>query len=522
MQDGYLIGLDFGTESARGVLIDVASGEIEGSHTFGYRHGVMTEALPDGTKLPPSWALQHAPDYTEAAADILRVLGSGKTVRAIGLGFTASSPLPARADGTPLSTLYPGSPHAYVKLWKHQAAQPWADRMNATSGSRFESFGGKISSEWLLPKAAQLAQEAPELWRETERFIESGDWLAWQLTGVETRSISFAAYKAQYLPGSGYPAEFVPELPDKLLAPSAIGTSAGALSAQWRERTGIAGDAIVAMPIIDSHVVMPAVGAVGPGTLVGALGTSAVYLLLDDRSRPFPVGLEGVAADAVIPGLWCYEAGQAAFGDTLAWFVRRFADGEPTSASFERYNAGAALLQPGANRLIALDWWNGCRVPFGDANLSGLMLGVALETTAVHIYRALLESLCYGARNIVEHLCAGHAPIDRVILTSGLSLRNELLMQLMADVLGRTIEVPQLMHATALGAAIHGAVAAGVVSTYDEGTQRFGATSFKTYAPNGDAVAIYDKLFRQYQSIGSNVAVREAMHAVRAVLNEAR
>jgi L-ribulokinase len=193
MKPGYLIGLDYSTLSARGVLVDAVTGKIEASHTHAYRHAVMSKALPDGTQLPPLWAVPNAPDYTEVAEVILGAIGRGKIVHGIGLGFTASSPLPARADGAPLSVHYPSNPHAYVKLWKHQSAQPRVERINRIGGDFLEKFGGKLSAEWLLTKAAQIAEEAPELWEETDRFIEAGDWLVRRLTGIEARSLGFAA-----------------------------------------------------------------------------------------------------------------------------------------------------------------------------------------------------------------------------------------------------------------------------------------------------------------------------------------
>ena len=275
-----------------------------------------------------------------------------------------------------MSVLHPGNPHAYVKLWKHQAAQPWAARINAAGGEFLRPFGGKLSAEWLMAKAAQIAEEAPELWVETDRFIEAGDWLVWMLTGNEVRSLGFAAYKAQYAPGIGYPHGIVSGLLDKMQDPLPAGSAAGALASAWRDRTGILGDAVVAVAIIDSHVVMPAVGAIEPGTLVGSLGTSAVFLLLDDRARPLPFGIEGVAKDGVLPGLWCYEAGQAAFGDTLDWFIRTFPRAANRNRNFAEYNAAAARLAPGENQLMALDWWNGCRVPLANSSLSGLLVGL--------------------------------------------------------------------------------------------------------------------------------------------------
>lgn len=512
MAHDYLIGLDFGSDTARGVLVDAASGRIEAQCVHAYAHGVLSDRLPGGTPLPPFFALQSAPDYREAAASLLGTLGRGRSIRGIGIDFTASSPLPTRADGTPLSQDCPDDPHAYVKLWKHQAAQPWADRITATGGAFLDPCGGRLSANSLTAKAAEMAEAAPALWAATDRFVEAGDWLVWQLTGVEARSMAFAAFKALYRPGAGYP-EVVSGLSAKLTPPRPVGQAAGPLSTIWRERTGITGEAIVAVAVIDAHAVMPAVGAVRPGMLVGALGTSACYLLLDDAERPMPVGVEGVASDATLPDLRCFEAGQGGFGDTLAWFVRQFPHGGTHEAAFRHYNAAAAALRPGQSRLVALDWFNGNRVPHGDALLSGLLVGMTLQTSAVHIYRALMESLCFGARTIVDLLAGAGAPIDGVVMTSGLSLNNPVLMQIMADVLGRPIRVPQQEQLTALGAAIHGAVASHLVPDFAAGAARFGATDFLTYQPDPASTLVYDRLYAIYRSLG-NSAAREAMQAL--------
>ncbi|MCX5515360.1 carbohydrate kinase [Kaistia algarum] len=509
--ESFLIGLDFGTESARGVLLDVADGSQIASHAFPYRHGVMTAALPDGTGLPRGFALQDAADYVEAAEVILAALGSGRRIAGIGLGFTASSPLPARADGTALSALYPSDPHSYVKLWKHAAAQPYAASINRGGGAFLDNFGGKVSGEWLLAKAAQIQAEAPIIWREADRFIEAGDWLVWQLTGVEARSLDFAAYKAQFSAGSGYPSDTVPGLLERLSAPLPVGSSAGRLNAAWQARTGILGEPAVAVAVIDSHVVLPAVGGVSPGTLVGALGTSAAYLLLADTDRPLPFGIEGVAHGAALPDLWCYEAGQAGFGDVLAWFVSAFPRAEERSESFRLYDAAAAMLQPGDSRLLALDWWSGNRVPYADSALSGLIAGFGLHTTSTHIYRALLEALCFGARSIVDHFRAGNLAVDRVVLTSGLTRRNPLLLQIMADVQATEILVPDILNPTAVGAAIHGAVAAGVVADFPEGSARFGARAYDRFEPDARRAAIYEVLYRQYRDLAASRTVRQTL-----------
>jgi L-ribulokinase len=513
----YLIGLDFGTESARGVLVDVASGEPIASHVHAYRHGVITGRLPVGVALGRGWALQDARDYVEAAAEILSSLGRGRLVASIGLDFTASSPMPVGHDGRPLSESLPREPHAYVKLWKHRAAQSHAEAIGARGGDFLRNFGGKVSGEWLLAKAKQIEEEAPSTWAATARFIEAGDWVVWQLTGKETRSLGFAAYKAQYSPEAGYPRGVVPGLEERLAPPEPVGEAAGSLTEAWRERTGIEGPAVVAVAVIDSHALLPAVGAVRTGCLACALGTSAVYLFLSETHRPLPPGIEGVARDGSIRGLWCYEAGQAGFGDMLAWFARAFPRSADPAETFRHYNAAAAAIAPGSSRLLALDWWSGNRVPHADSALSGLVLGLDLQTTGEQIYRALMESICFGARSIVDRFEGGGLAVDRVIAASGLASGNPLLVQILADVLDRAVEVPELAHATAVGAAIHGAVAAGVVPGYAEGAARFGARSVRTYQPHAPHVPVYQALYREYAALAGSAEIRAAMHGLNRI-----
>ena len=510
----YLIGLDFGTLSVRGVLIDAGSGVAIDHHASPYRHGVMSGSLADGTPLPSGFALQDAGDYLIAAEEVLVRLGKDRHILAIGVDFTASSPLPTTADGTPLSELMPGEPHAYVKLWKHSAAQRYADAINGSGGAFLDDFGGRLSGEWLLAKAAQVATEAPAVWAAAERFIEAGDWMVMQLTGCEARNLGFAAYKAQYSAHHGYPTGIVPNLDARLARPLPAGSPAGDLNAEWRRRTGIRGPATVAVAIIDSHAVLPAIGAVEDGTMVGALGTSAAYLFLAERRLALPDGLEGVAYDGSLPGFWLYEAGQAAFGDVLAWFVRTFPRGPDLTASFAAYNAEAAALAPGDNHLIGLDWWNGNRVPHADSRLSGLLMGFGLDTTAAGIYRALMEAICYGTRQILELATAGGLGTRRVVMTSGLAETNPLLLAIMADILGRDVELPVIAHATATGAAIHGAVAAGVVADFAEGAARFGARSRRLFHPDAERSSRYQPLFSAYCELAGLAPVRAAMRGI--------
>jgi len=514
----FIVGLDYGTQSARGVLVDCASGQIVASHTHAYRHGVMTETLPNGAKLPRSWALQNAPDYTEACLEILTKLGQDRIIEGIGIGFTASTPLPATADGTALSVLYPDEKHAYVKLWKHGSAQPWADSINRQGGDFLAPFGGKLSGEWLIAKAAQIAADAPAIWDKTEKFIEAGDWLVWQLTGQECRSLGLATYKAQYDPETGqYPDGLVPELLNRLSTPHRVGTSAGKLTKGWQDKTGILNQPDIAVAVIDSHVVLPAVGGVTSGCFVGALGTSAVYLYLNQTARDLPPGIEGMGFDGSMRDLWCFEAGQAGFGDTLAWFVNTFplsANRDDISENFRLYNDEASKITPGSHHLVALDWWNGNRVPHANSALGGLLMGLRTDTTAADIYRALLESLCFGARSVLELFRAGNFPINRIVLTSGLAQNNPLLVQIMADILNHPVEIPEIDHATAVGAAIHGAVAAGIVADYGAGTQKFGAKTCRTVRPDARHSAIYEQLFAQYQTMANNPALHQTLQNI--------
>ena len=508
-----LIGLDFGSESARGVLVDAGSGRLVGRAEVPYPHGIMTHALPGGAPIPPGFILQDANDYLEAAGHLLGTLGRGRHIAGIGVAFTASSPLPTLADGTPLSHVRPRDPHAWVKLWKH-SAQRQADEINARGGAWLANVGNRLSGEWLIPKAAEIAQTAPATWAAAERFIEAGDWLVWRLTGTECRSLDFAAFKAQHLPDAGYPRGIVEGLESRLAEPVPLGTAAGSLAGAWRERTGIAGEAIVAVALIDSHAVLPAVGAVTDGCLCSSLGTSAAHLALAREPHALPPGIEGMAFDAPVPGLWCLEAGQAGFGDALGWFVRAFPRSGDPAIDFPILEREAAALGPGADEgLVALDWLAGNRVPHADSSLRGLVAGLSTRTSAAGLYRALIDSLCFGARRTVELLVAGGIDGRRHVVTSGLAHRSALLVQSLADALGHELEVPRIDEPTAVGAAIHAAVAAGVVGDWAEGAARFGAREFRHVAPDEARSRACEPLYARYLALSESDVVRRESRA---------
>ncbi len=505
----YAIGLDFGTESARLVLIDTSNGSELLVCDQSYRHGVIDQALPNGRRLPAEWALQHPADYLAATETLLRAAAEAVDATQIigsGIGFTASTGLPGRADGTPLCMVaeFAGEPHAYVKLWKHHAAAAEAAVITASGGRFLEHTGGDTSPEWLHAKALETMNHAPHVFAAAERFLEAGDWLVWQLCGREVRSACQAGFKAHYR--GGYPAAADLDaiasgfgaLNSRLAEPQAVGTCAGGLMAAWAERSGVPAGTPVGVAVIDAHAAVPGLGVTGAGVLAIAMGTSTCHILLAEHEQLKP-GIAGVVYEGVYPGLYAYETGQAAAGDMLAWWVRLLA-GEPNeSMHYDELEAAAAQLAPGGRGILALDWWNGARTPLMDPLLSGVLVGLRVETQPAEIYRALLEAIAFGNRQVIELLEAATGPIREVRVGGGLS-RSTLLMQILADVCGREILVSPTPHASARGAAIYGALAAGIGSVADV-CARMAPHDLTRYAPTTAHTALYHRRYALYREL---------------------
>jgi L-ribulokinase len=528
----YVVGIDFGTESARAILVDCADGSEHAESVHAYGNGVIDRRLPapdDDVELDADWALQDPRDYVRSVQETVpRLLAEtgvpAAAVVGVGVAFTSCTMLPTLADGTPLCLLdeLRPEPHAWVKLWKHHAAQPEADRINRVAAERGEPwlrrYGGKISSEWFFAKALQILDEAPELYARAGRLVDAGDWIVWQLTGQERRGACTAGNKAMWSKQDGFPAEeyfaaldprFARVVDEKmsrtLLAP---GTRAGGLCEQAAAWTGLRAGTPVAVAGVDFHVSVPAVTVAEPGTLVMIMGTSNGHLLLGDRLA-FVEGMCGVVEDGILPGWFGYEAGQSAVGDILAWFVR---EAVPAAYRDEAVARGvgvhdvlseeAAALRPGETGLLALDWWNGNRSVLVDADLRGLIVGMSLATRAPEIYRALIESTAFGTRVIVEAFERAGLPVESIVACGGLPDRNPLLMQIYADVTGREIRVAASRQTPALGAALFAAVAAGgAAGGYDSigaASERMAHLSDTTYVPDPGSSAIYDRLYAEY------------------------
>ncbi|MFC6332843.1 ribulokinase [Paenibacillus septentrionalis] len=532
MNKKYAIGVDYGTQSGRAVLVDLSNGEELADHVTPYRHHVMDEELPSGVKLEHDWALQHPQDYIEvlerSIPEVLRITGiAPEDVIGIGIDFTACTMLPVTAEGTPLCFLeqHIDNPHAWVKLWKHHAAQPEADALNEVAAARGEKwvrrYGGTISSEWMLAKTWQILNEAPSIYEEADKFVEAADWVVGQLTGTIVRNSCTAGYKSNWHKQEGYPSEAFfkaldPRL-EKLMSTKLrgavlpLGAKAGELTETMAAKIGLQPGTAVAVGNIDAHAAVPAVGVVTPGKLVMAMGTSICHLLLGEEEREVE-GMCGVVEDGMIPGYYGYEAGQSAVGDIFEWFVEECV---PAYARREAEEAGenihvyltrkASELKPGQSGLLALDWWNGNRSVLVDTNLTGTMLGLTLLTKPWEMYRALLEATAFGTRKIIEAFHTNGVNVDELYACGGLPQKNKLLMQIYADVTNREIKIAASKQTPALGSAMFGAVAAGSAKGgYDsivDAAKKMARVREETFKPIAEHVAVYNRLYEEYVAL---------------------
>jgi len=525
----YVIGVDFGTLSGRALVVRVSDGTEAGTAVAEFPHGVIDRELPGGGELPPDWALQVPADYLDVlrrvVPEALRSAGvDAADVIGIGTDFTACTVLPVLADGTPLCEIpeYRNRRHAYVKLWKHHAAQPQADRINAMARERGESwlprYGGAISSEWEFAKALQLLEEDPEIYHRMDHWAEAADWIIWQLTGSYVRNACTAGYKGIYqdgrYPGTGFLTALNPYFANfaetKLAAPIGhLGDAAGTLSAQAAAWTGLPAGIAVAVGNVDAHVTAPAAQAVRPGHMLAIMGTSTCHVMNAKVLSEVP-GMCGVVDGGIVRGLYGYEAGQSGVGDIFAWFANNLvpgsyaADAERAGRSLHEHLTVLAQAQPvGAHGLLALDWESGNRSVLVDHDLSGLVLGMTLATQPEDVYRALIESTAFGTRKIVETFDAHGCPVTEFVAAGGL-LQNAFLMQTYANVL-------------------HAAVAAGAYEDVPAAGEAMGGRGARTYHPEPAAADAYDRLYAEYSRLhdyfgrGEN----EVMHRLRALRREA-
>lgn len=532
----YALGLDFGTLSVRALFVDIETGEEAATAVYEYPHGVMTEVLPDGTPLPPDFALEHPHDFLEGLEYVVPAgmrAGSILPEQVIGIGvdITTATVLAVDEEGTPLSD-YPefaSRPEAWMKLWKHHGAMQMAERMLEVARERKESwlnfYGDWLSGELFMPKAVELAVNDPEVFERTHNLIEAADWIVWKLTGEVTRSAALAGCNSLYRYDTGYPSKeyfkaVYPEaenVPDKLVGRIApLGSCAGYLVPEMAAKLGLLVGTPVGVGMIDSHSAVMGCGASQIGDMVSTIGTSANNMLNAVEGPGIP-GIYSAAPDANIPGLFGYEGGQNCVGDALAWYVDYCVPASYVEAAkAEGVNIHAYLqaraerLKPGESGLIALDWFNGVRTPLMDFSLTSAIVGLSVRTKPEEIYRALVEAVVFGNKQIIDVYEEAGCPVNRIIAAGGIPMKNSMMMQIYADVTNKDIYLCGSAQTCARGSAILGAAAAGpevhgckdIYALID----KLGKLSDVVYHPIPENVEKYKKIYALYKQLSNEMA----------------
>ena len=540
----YAIGVDFGTLSARALLVDLSNGNEVSESEFTYPHAVMTEEDFNGISLLKTDAFQHPQDYLDAFRAVVRGVVENAKITAsdvigVGIDFTSCTVLPVKKDGTPLCFLdkFKNNPQAYVKLWKHHSAEPEAESITKLATEKGEKwlkgYGGKVSSEWMFSKFLETLHKSPEVFNECDRFLEAADWLTWQLTGVETHSSCMAGYKGLWNKETGYPSNefwknFDPKFGDiigRKISENVIptGTKAGEIDERGAELCGLAVGTAVAVPIIDAHAALPAAGIVDSGKLMIIAGTSSCHIVMSEEKKDVR-GICGSVTDGIIPGLVAYEAGQACVGDSFDWFVKncvpaKYSDDAKRvgKSIFEYLTEKAENLKVGESGLLALDWWNGNRTPYADYDLTGMILGLNLQTKPEEIYRAIIESTAFGTRAIIDLYEKSGVAVSEVYVAGGISHKNEFMMQLYADVLGREIKIAKSTQAGAKGSAIFASVAGGYFPTAKDAASVIADECDKIYYPCHENTEKYEKLYNEYIKLSDFFAKSDIMKNLKKI-----
>ena len=532
MAELFSIGVDFGTESGRVVLVNVHSGEIGAIEVIPYAHGVIdsvNERIPYA--LPFGSAIQDPQDYLEVLVKgIPKALETANidASQIVGLGFdfTSSTLLPVDKEYTPLCFReeYKTNHHAWVKLWKHRLNVSVKNEMywlaKKEEARWFRKLGHNISSEWAIPKIYETFLQAPAIFHAAVYFMAAGDWITTILTGKLNRNNCALGFKTFWTEEDGLPfdyfismnEEFGHSLPDKLAGPiKKIGEMAGKLTNEWAEKLKLPAGLPVAACIIDAHSAILGNGVSKSGTLLMVMGTSTCHLMVHEKEREI-AGISGVVKDAIIPGLYAYEAGQPAVGDLFGSFVKQHV---PAPYEVEAMEKGLSLFQlleqkaarqvPGESGLLALDWHNGTRSTLSNPDLSGMIVGLTLHTRPEDIFRAYLEATAYSAKKILSTYLATGMEIHEVVASGGLPQRNRLLLQIYADVFNLPIRVSHSEYAPGIGASILGAVAAtsshGGYDTTEAAMKKMVIPSEEIIHPIAENRQTYTLLYTKYKQL---------------------
>ncbi len=527
----YAIGLDYGTNSVRTLIVNVANGKEVGTAVWNYAHGTQGVILSDD----PHLARQHPADYLVGAEKTIRsaLAAARKSVKSfkpeqvigIGVDTTGSTPLPVDSAGMPLAFRkeFARNPAAMAWLWKDHTSVAEAEEITRLAGEIRPQYlarcGGRYSSEWFFSKVLHCLRTSPKVFDAAHSWVEIADWIPAMLTGTQAPDrlavgVCAAGHKAMYNDEwGGYPdAEFLSRLDGRLGRlwshlphhAKAVNSPAGGLTAEWAGKTGLPAGIPVAVGAFDAH--LGAVGAgIAPGTLVKIIGTSTCDMMV---APPGPIadipGLCGIVYQSILPGHWGLEAGQSAVGDIFNWFVNYIRPGGK-AGSHEALTQQAAALKGGASGLLALDWNNGNRTILVDQRLTGLLVGQTLYTTPAEIYRALIEATAFGALTIINRFEEYGIKVEQVVNCGGIAEKNPLVMQIYADVTGRPMKISRSAQTCALGSAIAGAVVAGkAAGGYDDFAAAQAAMTGlkpKVFKPNPAAHAVYRDLYALYRQL---------------------
>lgn len=533
MNSAFTIGLDYGTNSVRTLIVNTANGKEVASAVWNYEHGTQGVIL----SRDPNLARQHPADYVRGAEEtIKKALGMAKRavrgfkpeqVIGIGVDTTGSTPLPVDANGRPLAfdKRFAKEPAAMAWLWKdHTGVAEAAEITELARKTRpryLAKCGGTYSSEWFFSKILHCLRTSPEVFDAAYLWVECADWIPAMLTGTEapeqlTVGVCAAGHKAMFNESwGGYPdAEFLSQLDLKMgalrgrLRPQAfaVDRAVGGLTAEWAKRTGLPAGIPVAVGAFDAH--LGGVGSgIAPGILVKIIGTSTCDMMvvpMGDQLADVP-GLCGIVPGSILPGFFGLEAGQSAVGDIFNWFVNYIQPLGKKAGSHEALSAAAAKLKPGESGLLALDWNNGNRTILVDQRLTGLLIGQTLYTTPAEIYRALVEATAFGALTIIKRFEEYGVKVEQIVNCGGIAEKNPLVMQIYADVTGRPIKISRSAQTCALGAAIAGAVVAsskaGGYDNYADAQKAMTGLKARVFSPNPKAHEVYTKLYALYRKL---------------------
>jgi L-ribulokinase len=537
MSAKYVIGLDYGTNSVRTLIVNTANGREVATAVWGYAHGEAGVILARD----PNLARQHPTDYVKGAeVTIKKALAEAKKsvrgfkpdqVIGIGVDTTGSTPLPVDASGQPLAfdKKFAKNPAAMAWLWKdHTGVAEAAEITELAKKIRpqyLDKCGGTYSSEWFFSKILHCLRTSPDVFQAAHTWIECADWVPAALTGTAAPDqlivgVCAAGHKAMYNDTwGGYPdAEFLAQLDPQLgelrsrLCAQAhtIDRAVGGLTADWAKRTGLPEGIPVAVGAFDAH--LGGVGSgIAPGTLVKIIGTSTCDMMVAPVGEPLAdiPGLCGIVNGSILPGYYGLEAGQSAVGDIFNWFVNYIQPLGKKAGTHEALSAAAAKLAPGESGLVALDWNNGNRTILVDQRLTGLLVGQTLYTTPAEIYRALIEATAFGALTIINRFEEYGVQVEQIVNCGGIAEKNPLVMQIYADVTGRPMKISRSAQTCALGAAIAGAVVGGAYPDYTAAQQAMTGLKPRVFKPNPKAHAVYQELYVVYRQLHDALGTKD-------------